>query len=127
MLNIEANASPQLTSKTPVDYPATTNIIPENTEKVNTLDEKNSKPLNDEDPPIADNNEKHSQDELRATLEAKVANVVNNYRADPRALAEYVLFSSKFNNYSANNLRLIWAQYPYAQYVTCGNAPKKES
>lgn len=118
VLNIEANASPQLTSKTPVDYPATTNIVPENTEKVNTLDEKNSKPLNDEDPPIADNNEKHSQDELRAELEAKVANVVNNYRADPRALAEYVLFSSRFNNYSANNLRLIWAQYPYAQYVT---------
>lgn len=118
VLNIEANASPQLTSKTPVDYPATTNIIPENTEKVNTLDEKNSKQLNDEDPPIADNNKKHSQDELRATLEAKVANVVNNYRADPRALAEYVLFSSRFNNYSANNLRLIWSQYPYAQYVT---------
>ena len=94
------------------------NSIPENTEKVNTLDEKNSKPLNDEDPPIADNNEKHSQDELRTELEAKVANVVNNYRADPRALAEYVLFSSRFNNYSANNLRLIWAQYPYAQYVT---------
>ena len=94
------------------------NSITENSEKVNTLDEKNSKPLNDEDPPIADNNEKHSQDELRATLEAKVADVVNNYRADPRALAEYVLFSSRFNNYSANNLRLIWAQYPYAQYVT---------
>lgn len=94
------------------------NSIPENTEKVNTLDEKNSKPLTDEDPPITDNNEKHSQDELRATLEAKVADVVNNYRADPRALAEYVLFSSRFNNYSANNLRLIWAQYPHAQYVT---------
>ena len=87
-------------------------------EKINTSDEKNSKPLNDEDLPIADNNEKHSQDELRAELEAKVANVVNNYRADPRALAEYVLFSSRFNNYSANNLRLIWSQYPYAQYVT---------
>ena len=37
MLNIEANASPQLTSKTPYDYPATTNIIPESTEKVNTF------------------------------------------------------------------------------------------
>ena len=94
------------------------NSIPENSEKVNTLDEKNSNPLNDEDPPIADNNKKHSQEELRATLEAKVADVVNNYRADPRALAEYVLFSSRFNNYSANNLRLIWSQYPYAQYVT---------
>ena len=94
------------------------NSISENTEKVNTLGEKNSKQLNDEDPPIADNNKKHSQDELRATLEAKVADVVNNYRADPRALAEYVLFSSRFNNYSANNLRLIWSQYPYAQYVT---------
>ena len=87
-------------------------------EKINTSDEKNSKQLNDEDPPIADNNKKHSQDELRATLEAKVTDVVNNYRADPRALAEYVLFSSRFNNYSANNLRLIWSQYPYAQYVT---------
>ena len=40
MLNIEANTSPQLTSKTPVDYPTTTNIIPENTKKVNTSDEK---------------------------------------------------------------------------------------
>lgn len=40
VLNIEANASPQLTSKTPVDYPATTNIIPENTKKVNTSDKK---------------------------------------------------------------------------------------
>ena len=118
MLNIEANASPQLTSKTPYDYPATTNIIPENTKKVNTSDEKNSNPLYDKDPPIADNVGKHSQDELRAELEAKVANVVNNYRADPRALADYVLFSSWFNNYSANNLRLIWSQYPYAQYVT---------
>ena len=127
MLNIEANASPQLTSKTLVDYPATTNIIPENTKKVNTSDEKNSKPLNDEDPPMADSNEKLSQDELRATLEAKVANVVNNYRADPRALADYVLFTSRFNNYSANNLRLIWSQYHYAQYVTSGNAPKKRA
>ena len=53
------------------------NSIPENYEKVNTSDEKNSKSLNDEDPPIADNNEKHSQDELRATLEAKVADVVS--------------------------------------------------
>ena len=94
------------------------NSIPENTEKVNTLDEKNSKPLNDEDPPIADNNEKLSQDELRATLEGKVKNVVENYRADPRALADYVLFTSRFNNYSANNLRLIWSQYPTAQFVT---------
>ena len=118
VLNIEANASPQLTSKTPVDYPATTNIIPENTEKVNTLDEKNSKPLNDEDPPIADNNGKQSQDELRAELEAKVKDVIENYRTDPRALAEYVIFCSRFNNYSANNLRLIWAQYPHAQFVT---------
>ena len=76
---------------------------------------------------MADSNEKLSQDELRATLEGKVKNVVENYRADPRALAEYVLFSSRFNNYSANHLRLIWAQYHYAQYVTSGNARKKES
>ena len=77
-----------------------------------------AKPLFDESPIGADNVGKQSQDELRATLEAKVADVVNNYRADPHALAEYVLFSSRFNNYSANNLRLIWSQYPYAQYVT---------
>ena len=94
------------------------NSITENFEKVNTSDEKNSKPLNDEDPPIADSNEKLSQDELRATLEGKVKNVVENYRADPRALADYVLFTSRFNNYSANNLRLIWSQYPTAQFVT---------
>ena len=96
----------------------TNNIIPENTKKVNTSDEKNSKPLNDEDPPMADSNEKLSQDELRATLEGKVKNVVENYRTDPRALADYVLFTSRFNNYSANNLRLIWSQYPTAQFVT---------
>ena len=83
-----------------------------------TEEKPDNPPLNDEAPIGADNNKKHSQDELRATLEAKVADVVNNYRADPRALAEYVLFSSRFNNYSANNLRLIWAQYPHAQYVT---------
>ena len=46
-------------------------------EKINTSDEKNSKPLNDEDPPMADSNEKLSQDELRATLETKVADVVD--------------------------------------------------
>ena len=51
--------------------------IPPTDEKINTSDEKNSKPLNDENPPIADNNENHSQDELRAELEAKVSNVVN--------------------------------------------------
>ena len=51
------------------------NSISENSEKVNTLNEKNLNSLNDEDPPIADNNKKHSQDELRATLEAKVADV----------------------------------------------------
>ena len=45
------------------------NSITESSEKVNTFDEKNSKPLNDEDPTIADSNEKLSQDELRATLE----------------------------------------------------------
>ena len=92
--------------------------IPPNDQQINTLDEKKSKPLNDEDPPIADSNEKLSQDELRATLEGKVKNVVENYRADPRALADYVLFTSRFNNYSANNLRLIWSQYPTAQFVT---------
>lgn len=83
-----------------------------------TEEKPDNPPLNDEAPIGAENVDKHSQDELRATLEAKVADVVNNYRADPRALAEYVLFSSRFNNYSANNLRLIWAQYPHAQYVT---------
>ena len=46
-------------------------------EKINTSDEKNSKPLNDETPIGADSNENLSQDELRATLEAKVSNVVN--------------------------------------------------
>ena len=46
-------------------------------EKINTSDEKNPKPLNDEDPIGADSNEKLSQDELRATLKAKVADVVN--------------------------------------------------
>ena len=66
--------------------PSSINSITQNSEKVNTLDEINSKPLNDEAPIGEDNNKKHSQDELRATLEAKVANVVNNYRADPRAL-----------------------------------------
>ena len=85
---------------------------------VNMSTTKKSKPLNDEDPPMADSNEKLSQDELRATLEGKVKNVVENYRADPRALADYVLFTSRFNNYSANNLRLIWSQYPTAQFVT---------
>ena len=70
---------------------------------------------------MADSNEKLSQDELRATLEGKVKNVVENYRADPRALADYVLFTSRFNNYSANNLRLIWSQYPTAQFVTSTN------
>ena len=56
------------------------NSIPENIKKVNTSDEKNSKPLNDEAPIGAGNNEKHSQDELRATLEAKVADVVGTHR-----------------------------------------------
>ena len=92
--------------------------ITENSEKVNTIDEKFLKQLNDESPLISDKNEKNSQDELRATLEEKLKNVVENYRADPHALAEYILFTSKFNNYSANNLRLIWSQYPHAQYVT---------
>ena len=53
--------------------PSSINSIPENTEKVNTLDEINSKPLNDEAPIGAENVDKHSQDEL----EAKVSNVVN--------------------------------------------------
>ena len=44
MLNIEANASPQLTPETPYDYPATTNIIPENTKKVNISDKKIQSP-----------------------------------------------------------------------------------
>ena len=57
--------------------PSSINSITQNSEKVNTLDEINSKPLNDEDPSIADNNKKHSQDELRADLEVKVSNVVN--------------------------------------------------
>ena len=60
--------------------PSSINSIPENTEKVNTLDEKNSKPLNDEAPIGAENVDKHSQDELRATLEAKVANVVGTHK-----------------------------------------------
>ena len=50
-----------------------TNSITENSEKVNTLDEKNSKSLNDEAPIGAEKVDKHSQYEL----EAKVANVVN--------------------------------------------------
>ena len=43
MLNIEANASPQLTSKTPYDYPATINIIPSIERKVNSLDNQKKK------------------------------------------------------------------------------------
>ena len=66
------NATSEIGSATP-----SINIIPPTDEKINTFDEKNSKPLNDEDPPIADNNEKHTQHELRATLEAKVADVVS--------------------------------------------------
>ena len=57
------------------------NIIPPNDQKINTSDEKNSKPLNNplnnEEPIGADSNEKLSQDELRATLKANVADVVN--------------------------------------------------
>ena len=52
------------------------NSIPENTEKVNTLDEKNLKPLNDEAPIGADNVDKHSQDELRAELEESIAHFI---------------------------------------------------
>ena len=44
---------------------------------VNMSTTKKSKSLNDEDPPMADNNEKLSQDELCATIKAKVADVVN--------------------------------------------------
>ena len=68
-------ATPKLFGDMPEVLP--TNSITENSEEVNTLGEKNSKQLNDEDSPIADNNKKHSQDELRATLEAKVSNIVN--------------------------------------------------
>ena len=52
--------------------PSSINSITQNSEKVNILDEINSKPLNDEDPIGAEKIDKHSQDELRATLEAKV-------------------------------------------------------
>ena len=41
-----------------------------------TTNKAASKPLNDEDPPVADNNEKHSQDELRATLEESIAHFI---------------------------------------------------
>ena len=50
--------------------PRFTNIISHNDEKINTSDEKNSKQLNDEDPPIADNNKKHSQAWREARLES---------------------------------------------------------
>ena len=66
------NATSEIGSATP-----SISIIPPTDEKINTSDEKNSKPLNDETPIGADSNEKLSQDELRATLETKVADVVD--------------------------------------------------
>ena len=115
-------------------------IIAPNPENVNTSDEKNlkdeqlinpkeaemAKPKEkspEAEPKAQANEEKEAsaQDKLRAELKGKVQEVVNKYRTDPRSLAEFLAFSSRFNNYSGHNLRLIWAQNPHANFVAAAS------
>ena len=56
-------------------------------------------------------------DDLKIELKAKVEDVVNNFRSDPAKIAEYLQFAARFSSYSHNNVRLIYAQNPYARYI----------
>lgn len=58
-----------------------------------------------------------NKEQLENALRARVTEAVNRYREDPRALAEFLAFASRFNNYSPANLRLIWCQNPDARFV----------
>ncbi len=57
------------------------------------------------------------QAELREQLKAKVEAQMDVYRAHPEEFAKFTAFCARFNNYSANNLRLICVQYPDASLV----------
>lgn len=66
---------------------------------------------------------KHKE-ELREHLKSRVTEAVEAYRKDPSLIAEYLCFAAKFNRYSHNNIRLIWAQNHHASYVVSAAAFK---
>lgn len=63
-----------------------------------------------------------SRDKLKIELEKTVAEMVQNYRADPEKIAEFLEFASRFNGYSTRNMRLIMAQRPDAMFIASGRS-----
>lgn len=57
--------------------------------------------------------------------EQKVNDILKNYHENPEHIAEFFEFSSRFYNYSINNIMLIYSQNKEASFVQGFNAWKK--
>ena len=68
---------------------------------------------------------KVSQKERKENLKNKVAELVESYKRDPSKIAEYLMFSARFNKYTAHNLSLIYTQYPTASFCASFNEFKR--
>lgn len=53
-------------------------------------------------------------DQLAADAEQRVIDLAENWEADARDVAEFLIFSSRFPRYSIRNQMLIYKQNPYA-------------
>lgn len=56
-------------------------------------------------------------DQLAADAEQRVIDLAENWEADARDVAEFLIFSSRFPRYSIRNQMLIYKQNPYAMFV----------
>ena len=55
-----------------------------------------------------------------------IRKIATEYRTDPKVLAEYFSFATRFYRYSQNNVALIYSQNPHASYVQSFNSWKDE-
>ena len=63
--------------------------------------------------------------ERKEDLRKKVTEIVDTFRTSPEKIAEYLIFASRFNQYSHKNLRLIYCQDPHASFVESASFFKK--
>lgn len=75
---------------------------------------------------MQDRIEQEAHGEKMKGLSEQLEAIANSYVADPKMIAEYLQFASKFYSYSPNNAMLIYAQNPAAAFVASFQAWKDQ-
>ncbi len=64
------------------------------------------------------------RDKVRHEAEQRIETLATSWQDDPKQLAEYLQFASRFHQYSARNQMLIYSQNPAASFVASFNSFK---